>query len=287
MMSEDLSLKHKDFVSNSLKSLNNNLSEYSFSNLFLFRNIHKYAIDSEKSNFISGFTYDKMKYIMPLHDVSQIGIDVIYNHLSNYDFIFPIDKSAIDQFQVHDFFNISYCDDDSDYIYSCRSLSELKGHELCRHRGIVRQFNKEHSVYINEICKSVKNEIINILDSWQERSNTPKGINDYYPCLDAVKYFEDLSLSGFLYYVDDKPAGFQIGEQLNENTYVIHFSKAINKIIGLNQFMLHSISSNFHYSKSYNYINYEQDLGINSLRYYKKSYCPINILKKYRVNRKK
>ena len=74
---------------------------------------------------------------------------------------------------------------------------------------------------------------------------------------------------------------FTIGENINENMAVIHIEKANPEIRGLypyinQQFLVHEF-------KDVEFVNREEDLGIEGLRKAKLSYHPCKFVEKYTV----
>ncbi len=88
-------------------------------------------------------------------------------------------------------------------------------------------------------------------------------------------------LCGGAYYAEGEPAGFLLGEELNRETFGIHFAKALKRFKGIYQYMFNNFASVL--PASCTYINMEQDLGIQALRHSKTSYMPEFKLEKFRV----
>jgi len=62
---------------NDLRSVDTKISEYSFSNLYLFRERHKYKLLENNNNYILGRTFDNIEYIMPAFDLTITGAEEI------------------------------------------------------------------------------------------------------------------------------------------------------------------------------------------------------------------
>ncbi|RDC49395.1 DUF2156 domain-containing protein, partial [Acinetobacter sp. RIT592] len=93
------------------------------------------------------------------------------------------------------------------------------------------------------------------------------------------KLKDTLKISGI--YIDSKLEAFSIGEMLNDNMAVIHVEKANADIRGLypyinQQFLLNEFSD-------VEFVNREEDLGIEGLRKAKLSYHPVKFAEKYTV----
>ncbi|HBF3608456.1 TPA: DUF2156 domain-containing protein, partial [Clostridioides difficile] len=120
--------------------------------------------------------------------------------------------------------------------------------------------NKEEN---NEFDESMDDELIGI-----------KKIFNHYDILkDKVKVFG--------VYVDGKLEAFSIGELLNPNMALIHIEKANPDIRGLYPFINQQfLVSEF---KDVEFVNREEDLGIEGLRKAKLSYHPCRFVEKYSV----
>ena len=119
---------------------------------------------------------------------------------------------------------------------------------------------------------------------WQEISPQELATSDYHQCLEALECREQLNLSNFIVFADDEPAGFILGEPLNDETYTIHFAKADTKFKGVYQYMFSQFARDC--CPDYRYMNMEQDMGSEGLRKTKISYRPDLMAHKYRISLK-
>jgi hypothetical protein len=85
-------------------------------------------------------------------------------------------------------------------------------------------------------------------------------------------------------FADNRPAGFLLGEPLNDDTFTIHFAKADISFKGIYQFLFSRFANDF--CPNYEYMNLEQDMGNEGLRKTKVSYRPDLMAHKYRVSLK-
>ncbi len=105
--------------------------------------------------------------------------------------------------------------------------------------------------------------------------------SDYYETLEALEKITEFNLRGMISYADNKPSGFVLGEELNDETFALHFAKGIREYKGIYQHLYNSFSIKL--NSKYKYINFEQDLGKDTLRQAKSTYYPDEMRKKYRV----
>ncbi len=78
---------------------------------------------------------------------------------------------------------------------------------------------------------------------------------------------------------------FCINEIISEESAISHYAKADTSSSGVYDFLMRE-NAKILKEKGIKYINYEQDLGIASLRHAKLSFRPIEFLKKYSVTLK-
>lgn len=281
---EKLELKHASSIGQKLKLIPTALSEYCFPNLYLFREKHEYRVLSFGNNhYISGLSYNKERYIMPLEDMENSAEEyrkVLIDLLEEYDCIFPIPEKWLHLFPESDF-KREYIDDDSEYIYNREKLAEYPGRKLSKKRNLVNQFLANNEPEIKPVNNCNKPHIIELLELWQSRSEQEMGSSDYLSCIDALNHFETLQLSGALFLIDGEPCGFIMGEASGESSYIIHFAKGDTEKKGIYQYMFQAYVREF--CKDARIINLEQDMGMEGLRKTKRSYQPDLMLHKYRI----
>ncbi|MFQ3573459.1 MAG: phosphatidylglycerol lysyltransferase domain-containing protein [Thermodesulfovibrionales bacterium] len=283
MKIEPLDLKHRETLQPLLKSLSSPISEYSFANLYLFRGVHRYHVMFNSEIFISGVTYDSQSYLMPTFRVTKANIDFVIQQMKGFDCLFPIDESWLEDFDPS-IFNFSFKEGDMDYVYMADKMKTYRGRRLHKKRNLMKQFLETYTHVEFGLTVDKLPDALSILDVWQEETGLNQDQTDYEPCKEALNMNEELCLCGIIYYADDEPAGFVLGEELNPETFVLHFVKAKKKFKGIYQYMYNSFANLL--PVRYKYLNYEQDLDKEALRFAKSSYLPDIKLKKYRVSLK-
>ena len=90
--------------------------------------------------------------------------------------------------------------------------------------------------------------------------------------LNSLRLYKELNLIGGLLRVGDEIVAFTIGEAVNDDTFVVHIEKAYADIEGaytmINQQFVQRNCNDVEY------VNREEDLGLEGLRKAKKSYYP-------------
>lgn len=173
--------------------------------------------------------------------------------------------------------------EDFDYIYNSRDLIELAGRKYHGKRNHISRFTRLHPDWRYEpINDGNENECMEAAQLWAQ---DPKKSGDddllvEHKIIDkALREREAIGLKGGLIRANGKVVAFTLGERLNDDSFVLHFEKALpgyeEAYTVINrEFAAHELSS-------YRYINREEDLGLEGLRKAKLSYHPEILLKKY------
>ncbi len=281
---ETVDFQHRDLIRERFKILDLPISDYTFANIYLFRAISRYKfLQTDCGLFICGSNKRGQPYVMPLNDLRSCDMQIFEEVLSKYGFFFPIPEEWLSFFPP-DKFIVTSDDDESDYIYLAESMAALKGRKFSRHRNHLNQFFSLYEPQGRPLCADNHYDGLRILQHWQDESMTAREKTDFAQCEEALNKFSELALWGTIYYIEDKPAGFIIGEPLNTDTFVLHFAKASTKYHGIYEFMFNDTAKKL--MAEYKYLNLEEDMGNKNLRRTKMSYSPEKLLKKYRVSRK-
>jgi hypothetical protein len=281
MQIEKLGINHKELLTARLKAANTGLSEYTFANLYLFRDNHDYDVVRDKEIFIRGRSYDGATYLMPAGDVRTIDPGYLRDVMQGVDFLFPLPEEWLSHFSP-DMFDVSFNTGDADYVYTVEKMSTYRGRNLHKKRNLLKQFLERYAHDARPLTNDRLGDARSILQEWLESAGGRGEDTDYGPCREALDRYEELVLCGGIYYADNEPAGFLVGEELNEETFVLHFAKAKVKFKGVYQYMFNNFATIL--PPRYRYLNLEQDLDKENLRVFKSSYVPDALIRKARVS---
>jgi len=283
MLSETLGLRHKELLYEKLKAIDIPISEYSFPNAYLFREAHSYEVLIDKEIFLRGRTYDGCTYLMPTKPPEEIDVQYLKEVMRRATFLFPVSEVWLPFFSTDDF-RFSYEEGDRDYIYTVEKMSTLKGRHLHKKRNLLKQFVTAYTPTEAPLTSDLMDHALFVLDAWQSEAGPSADQTDFLACREALKLYDELVLCGGIYYADGEPAGFVVGEELNTETFALHFAKARKKFKGVYQYMFNSFAKVL--PPKYRLLNFEQDLDMEPLRVAKSSYLPDSMLKKFRVSLK-
>ena len=171
----------------------------------------------------------------------------------------------------------------SDYVYDAQALSALEGKHYHTQRTNIRKLERTHK-------------------SWEYQSITAENLPDAIACADALfegldlqeKYAEAgrdivydslynldaLGMSGGILYIDGTAAGIAVGTLKQEMLY-IHVLRARREIWGAWNLLCREFVR-AHAGKA-KLVNMEDDLDNEGIRRMKRSYSPINFIKRCRI----
>jgi len=280
MRAERLELGHQGLLQKRLREIPSMISEYSFPNLYLFRRAHDYEVLTDGEVFIRGRAYDGRAYVMPTRDLRDVDMGSIMEALRGVDFLFPVPEERLGLFDPAKF-EWSCREGEMDYIYLVEKMSTYAGRKLHGKKNLLNYFVSHYAHEALPLTKERMEDALLVLDRWQETQSEKAGTADYAPCREALELYDELVLCGGIYYARGEPAGFIVGEEVNGDTFVLHFAKARTEFKGVYQYMFSNFAGLL--PQKYQYLNFEPDLDIEALRHAKESYRPEMKLRKYRV----
>jgi hypothetical protein len=186
-----------------------------------------------------------------------------------------------------DYFDITSDRDNFDYIYLVQDLIELRGRKFHVKKNHSNHFKRSYSNYqYLQITSENAAGCIDMAAAWyQERLDEDLHLEFEQDAVNEVlNNWDVLSLTGGVLMLGNQIVAFSFGEQLNEDTAVIHVEKANTSFRGcyavINQEYCRNSFSHLRY------INREEDMGIPGLRVAKESYNPIKMVEKYVLTRR-
>lgn len=177
----------------------------------------------------------------------------------------------------------------NDYIISLKetkNLSNINPHKLKMYRKFITDYSPEIK-HLDIRITSVQEELLEVFNLWtKQRNKTFKEIENELSALHNL--FSISSQFNFFtlgVYINQKLEGYIIDQRLEKPYITGHFIKANLSYAGIYE-ILNQASAELHIQEGYDFINIEQDLGINGLRISKMQRNPSFFLKKYIVSEK-
>lgn len=285
-----LELEQKELFEKRLQSDIPRGCEYSFVNLYLWGR-QKAAVYGEQLIFFSQFN-QKSVYLFPagtgdkkpaldaiIQDAAQRGIPCRLVGLTHDDCAL---LEALYPGKLRYHFNR----DSFDYVYDINDLADLKGRKFQRKRNHLNRFFQQHPDHrLEPITEQNVHTAAMLADAWYAMRQQENPHADYHmeraALSKALRLHRELGLEGLLLRDGDQVLAMTMGSRLNADTFDVHFEKALDIADGAYA----AINNGFarYLREKYpevQFLNREDDLGLEGLRKAKLSYCPHHMVEK-------
>lgn len=265
--------------------------EYSFMTIYMWQHVfHTGYVKTEHYLNIFGCTEDEYFAIQPITTQEYYAeafqaMEECFRRQGK-----PLNLRAVTQpwkdylmERFPDRFEVMEDRDSSDYVYEAEKLRTLSGRKYHSKKNHFNAFLKEYAERFEYRRLDISDfkEALDLLEKWAQ--DKEKDMTLVGERLAVEKVFRnygrlrDTKVGGI--FIDGKLEAFTFGEMLNPDTVVIHVEKANPAIRGLytaiNKLFL---ENEFPEAE---FVNREEDLGLEGLRQAKLSYKPIRLVDKY------
>jgi len=279
---DEITLAHRDLLSSRFRGLNLKISEYNFSNLYLFRQLHQYRLwEHEDLLFVRGVTRGGKSFLLPTFPLATLESNRLLSLISGVDFFYPIPDEWSERLDPR-LFKAEFVERDSDYLFTRLKMATYPGRHLSPKRNLVKQFLTHYNSRIEPLTHANRSVALSVLEQWQQHQELDQSKTDFSHCQEALGLMDPLQLSGSLFFANDKPCAFVIGEKSDHECYIIHFAKALKEYKGIYQYLYQALAQSL--DQEIEFINLEQDLGSPQVHQAKHSYHPDLMIRKWRVS---
>ncbi len=272
--------------------------EYNFNTLYMWQHAYKTAYYiGDNFAVLVGEYEGELFSILPLakkEDLPKV-IDFVLDYFEQIEeklYFRGITEEVVDYLKEEygDRFEYIAERDIFDYVYDGETLRTLKGRKNSKKRNHINYFLSEYEgrFEYRRLGKEDFDDCRQLLDDWtvnkEENDNIEEGVDDERLGIEKLFAHYDqvsdrLKIAGI--YIDGKLEAFTMGELLTDNMALIHIEKANPEIRGLypyinQQFLVHEFPQ-------VEFVNREEDMGIEGLRKAKLSYHPCKFVEKYTV----
>lgn len=263
--------------------------EYNFSNLYLWGR-QRAAFVGDSLVFFSQFN-QRSVYLFPvsrsnpkqaldaiIHDAQTRDIPCRLTSLTHEDCDL-LEALYPDQFRFHHDRN------SFDYIYNIEDLATLKGKKFQKKRNHLNKFKLQHpDHYFVPLTDANTPQVEDMLQRWYKQKLEADPEGDFYmeqvAICRAMRHREELDMEGLVLMEGDELLAMSMGSHLAANTFDVQFEKAIDEtayVAMCSGFAAHLMDKYPHLQ----YLNREDDLGIEGLRKSKLAYNPVMLIEKH------
>lgn len=215
-----------------------------------------------------------------LSDAAERGNDVMICYLSQQE------RDTLETL-FPDMFTFAREPYNQDYIYTSRDLATLAGKKFHAKRNHISKFYREYSDFVRFETMERANLIdaLQVMKLWCAENNIRVQDHGEYAAFQlACDNFEALQMRGALLYVHDKPVAMAMGCAISQKCFDIMFEKGLRAYDGVYAVINNEFAKTL---TQYEYINREEDMGLEGLRKSKLSYHPAIVYDRYTAAIKK
>ena len=269
----------RPFLHPKFQSLAERISEFTFANIYLFRETHNYRISQLDNELfvIIGKDGEESFFTLPFGLPDEILLNDLFK---KYTVMKCVSESQAGILSELDY-SVHEDRDNFDYLYSREDLVNLTGRKFHKKKNLLNMFIRNNECQAKPLLEEYRDDAMQILEQWNSRHGRP---NDFLAAKEALEKMWPLQLCGGIFYIDGQPTAYCLGEELAlGKSFVLHFEKAVveEEFKGIYQFINQAFASIL--PEKYETINREQDLGDPGLRHSKESYNPAGFVKKYKA----
>jgi hypothetical protein len=285
-----LSLEDKPLFDSLFKLFPPIISEFTFSNLFIWRYAYELRI-SRFRNFLCLLS-DRGENSFFFSPIGEGDMIECYRNLLQYlkgkgthPKIARVPETVISEMDWKgEGFVVEHDRAHSDYVYLVEDLTKLEGRKYHRKRNHIKQFKEKYSYQYIPLTSEWVSQCLRLETEWCDLRHCeiiPGLLNESIAIKEAFTHFDELRLKGGGILVKENLEAFTLGEPLNQETVVIHIEKANSAYEGLYS-LINQAFLEMEWAE-YTYVNREQDLGEEGLRKAKESYFPHHMVNKYNI----
>ena len=298
MIFRDIDMESRELLNPYFDLVDYEACEYCFNTLYMWQHLYKtgYYIGDGFAVIVAEYEGNTFS-ILPLakkEDMPRVIKFVIdyFEKEQKKIYFRGITKEVVDYLKENypDKFDYTEERDLFDYVYDGDSMRELKGRKNVKKRNHINYFLKEYEGRFEYrlLDENDFDACLKLVEEWtsnkeengqvdEEMEEELIGIKKLFNSFPVIK--DKLKIAGI--FIDGKLEAFTMGEYLNPNMALIHIEKATPSIRGLypyinQQFLVNEFSD-------VEFVNREEDLGIEGLRKAKLSYHPVKFVEKYTV----
>ena len=280
----------RDFIQEILNNYQPQTSEWTFTNLFIWRNHYQFRWTTYQDNLIVLCANKGFYFLQPIGLTSRLElIRFLFKWLNNDKAekeprIEKADQRLVKEIEGAKDLWFEPTRDQFDYVYRTEDLIKLAGRKFHRKKNHVNNFRKTYPFEYKSLSENNIKECLELAETWCKLYRCEEDMNllsEWEAIREALANFSALKIQGGVILVNKKLEAFTFGEFLNKQTAVVHIEKANPEIKGAYAIINQQFCEKTWHNVSY--INREQDLGEPGLRQAKLSYNPDHMVEKYRI----
>ncbi len=290
-----IQLEDKDFIQSIFTKYQPKCSEYTFTNLFIWRShygiqwsVYKdwlFIIGSQ--NNAGFYAWQPIGPPPSLETTHSLLAWLKEEKGEENPYISRAGERLVSEIEGDSRLSCKPDKDNFDYVYRTEDLISLSGKRYHAKRNHINKFQRTNSFTYSSMNDGYVKRCLELADEWclyRRCSEDLSLIAEWNAIKDVLVHYNDLDICGGVILVGNEVRAFALGELLNKETAVVHIEKASPNFPALYAIINQQFCEN--QWKGIPFINREQDLGIEGMRKAKRSYHPNHQVEKFRIQLK-
>lgn len=281
-----LELSDREEVEEFFRKYSPETSDYSFANLFIWRNYDQPKLTLVNGNLCillepaGGSPY----FLAPVGEAEiEKTLHQCFGYLKKHPQLRMVPEKFVKKYfekKIEYRFELDRAN--SDYVYRTSDLINLKGRKYDGKRNWIKKFLANYSAQYVPLTSDLLPVSFDLLERWAKTRQGALLRYEIQAIAEALNHLKELRLIARAVPVSGKLEAFMVGGELNPEMAIVYVQIANREIPGLPQYFHQKFAAEE--LSNYKYVNWEQDLGIPGLRKAKLSYHPCRLIHKFDVS---
>lgn len=262
-----------------------------FANVYLWAKFYQVEFTKYKNTLVFRDNSAGYGYAFPVgadEDVREVILDLIRDaeEAGKPFCLYGITREHFEQIEqwFPGQFTCEYNRDEADYVYETEKLATLSGKKLHSKRNHINKFKQVYDGRweYEKLTEDQVEDCFQMAMRWRNENvceEDEEKNQEMCVTMNSLRLLKELCLIGGVLKIDGEIVAFTIGEAVNDDTFVVHIEKAFAEVDGAytminQQFVEHELLG------KYQYVNREDDVGMEGLRKAKMSYHPVFMIEK-------
>ncbi|MBN2755142.1 MAG: DUF2156 domain-containing protein [Candidatus Goldbacteria bacterium] len=285
-----LTVEHREIVEKALEKRQPVVSEHNFTEIFMWKDSRSLTLSTaDNCLIIMGKAADSYFIHLPLGGEGvPFAIKKVLGYFRDKNMkcgLYALVPEEFEKFGVaSQEFIKEPLRDQFDYVYLREDLARLEGRKYDGKRNLIKKFKEANEYTFEKMSGDNIKECIVFQEHWCKVRNCPDDLSlneESTGVLEVLKNFNNLSCIGGALRIDGEIQGITVASRLNENTALVHIEKANANYKGIYQ-VINNIFVN-EMLNEFQFVNREQDVGVEGLRKAKLSYYPHHMVEKHMI----
>jgi hypothetical protein len=290
---EPISTRHRDLFNAYAYAERGRISVQSFVGCYIWSHKYRHQLaEADGSLFVRCAAGERVLYFAPMGGDFRHGVELLLADAQTWAQplrLRELTKAHADALEAAfpGRFHITESRDTADYLYRAADLRDLPGRPYHQKRNFVSRFQRENDCRwrYEPITEQSKPDVWAFQDQWCRKNDcaSNESLRDEASAIALLLYgLDKLGAKGGLLRVDGKVVAFTLGSLISPGVLDVHVEKADYEVPGAYQ-MIHRQFLLSEWADA-EWVNREEDMGLEGLRRAKLSYHPAEILLKYNAD---